>query len=170
MAIAIEIVRLERTADELRHLACRPDDTAQARRLLAIALVLDGASRTEAARAAGMDRQSLRDWVRRCNDEGVGGLCGRARPGRPALMSQDQLAELDQMVEQAPDPQKDGIVRWRCIDLKEQIATRFGVDISERSVGRILKTRKFSRLVARPRHPKSDEAAQEALKKTSRKQ
>ncbi len=168
--MAIEIVRVERTSDELRHLACRTDDTAQARRLLAIALVLDGASRKDAARAAGMDRQSLRDWVHRYNDEGVDGLCDRARSGRPALMSRDQLAEFDQMVERGPDRQADGIVRWRCIDLKEQVATRFGVDISERSVGRILNERKFSRLVPRPQHPKSDEVRQEAFKKTSQKQ
>lgn len=168
--MAIEIIRLERTSDDLRHLACRTDDAGQARRLLAIALVLDGSSRAAAAQAAGMDRQSLRDWVHRYNDEGVDGLCDRARSGRPALMSGDQLAEFDQMVEQGPDRQADGVVRWRCIDLKERIAARFGVGISERSVGRILNARGFSRLVPRPQHPKSDAAAQEAFKKTSRKQ
>lgn len=99
--MAIEIVRLERTSDELRHLACRTDDKAKARRLLTKALVLDGLSHT----AAGLDRQRLHDWVLRYNDEGVDALCHRARSGHPALMSQAQLSEFDQMVEDVP-PQR----------------------------------------------------------------
>jgi transposase len=67
-------VRSDYTAGEVRRLAKRATDAAQARRLLAIAAVLDGASRTEAAKIGGMDRQTLRDWVIRFNDQGPDGL------------------------------------------------------------------------------------------------
>ena len=144
------------------------EDVAQARRLLALALVLEGASRTEAAEAAGMDRQTLCDWVHRYNEEGVEGLSDRQRPGRPSRLSEEQKAELAELVEQGPDVAVTGMVRWRCVDLQGEIKVRFGVDLSERQVERVLKQLDFTRLSVRPRHPKADEAAQEAFKKSSR--
>lgn len=166
--MAIRIERSEHSASDLRRLACRCGDGDRARRMLALAMVLDGASRGDAARAAGMQRQTLRDWVVRYNGEGVEGLADRPRSGRPALMTAAQLAELDRIVETGPDIEVDRVVRWRCVDLKGVIAERFDVNISERSVGRVLNRRGFRRLSARPRHPNADEAAQEAFKKTSR--
>ena len=142
-------------------------DSCQARRLLALAQVLDGHPRGEAARAGGMDRLTLRDWVHRYNAQGVEGLCDRRLSGRPPRLSEAQLAELASLVEAGPDPAVHGVVRWRCIDLQGQVAARFGVEISERQVGRILKRLDFTRLSVRPRHPKTDEAAQQAFKKTS---
>jgi hypothetical protein len=56
-------VRTDFTAGGVRRFAKRAKDAAQARRLLAIAAVLDGASREDAATIGGMDRQTLRDWV-----------------------------------------------------------------------------------------------------------
>ncbi len=151
----------------MRAAACGTKDGYQARRLLALALVLDGASRTAAARAAGMDRQTLRDWVHRYNGEGVAGLRDRPRSGRPAQLSEAQMAELARLVEAGPDPAVHGVVRWRCVDLQGEIRTRFGVEISERHVGRLLKRLKFTRLSVRPRHPQADEAVQRDFKKTS---
>lgn len=162
MAIGIE--RSEHSAFELRRLACRCADADQARRILAVAMVMDGASRAAAARATGMQRQTLRDWVVRYNGEGVDGLADRPRSGRPPLMTPEQLDELDRI---GPDVEVDRVVRWRCVDLKNVIAERFDVDISERSVGRVLNERGLRRLCARSRHPKTDEAAQKAFKKTS---
>ena len=114
-----------------------------------------------------MQRQTLRDWVHRYNAEGIAGLADRPRSGRPALLSPTSLAELVRIVEAGPDPEVDGVVRWRCLDLKGVVAARFDVAISERSVGRVLNARGYRRLTVRPRHPKADEAAQEAFKKTS---
>jgi len=165
--MALEVTRLELSAEELRAAARRTKDSDQARRLLAIALVLEGASRTEAARVTGMDRQTLRDWVIRYNDEGVDGLCDRPRSGRPAQLTPVQLAELAQLVEDGPDVDVHGVVRWRCIDLQAEIKERFGVAVSERHVGRLLKRLSFTHLSVRPRHPEADEAAQAAFKKTS---
>ncbi len=165
--MVVAITRRDRSAAELRALACRSDDADQARRLLALALVLDGEPREAAAKAAGMTRQTLRDWVHRYNDEGVEALRDRPKPGRPPILSPEDLAALDALLEEGPDIAVHGVVRWRCFDLKAVIAARFGAAMSERSVGRVLNRRGFRRLSVRPRHPRTDEAAQEAFKKTS---
>jgi transposase len=165
--MALEVTRLELSPEALRVAARRTKDSDQARRLLAIALVLEGTPRTEAARFTGMDRQTLRDWVIRYNEEGVEGLCDRPRSGRPAQLTTTQLAELAQLVEDGPDVDLHGVVRWRCVDLQAQIKERFGVEVSERHVGRLLKQLSFTHLSVRPRHPEADEAAQAAFKKTS---
>ncbi len=165
--MALTITRRELSAEELRVAARRTKDSDQLRRLLAIALVLEGASRTEAARVTGMDRQTLRDWVVRYNSEGVEGLHDRPRPGRPAQLTPAQLAELERLVEAGPDIDVHGVVRWRCVDLQAEIKQRFEVEVSERHVGRLLKRLAFTRLSVRPRHPEADEAAQTAFKKTS---
>jgi putative transposase len=159
--MTIQITRAEFSAADLRREACRASDTGQARRLLAIASILDGASRASAAKSAGMERQTLRDWVHRYNAEGLEGLKDHPRTGRKPLLNEGQLAEFDQLVETAPDPVRDGVVRWRCRDLKIQIKNRFNVAISERSVGRILRAQGFRRLSVRPQHPKADEALQQ---------
>jgi transposase len=165
--MAIQIRRLEHSPAELRHMARIAADANQARRLLAIAMVLEGMSRSDAARSAGMERQTLRDWVHRFNAEGAEGLKDRPRAGRNPLLGEGQLLELDRIVDTQPDPVKDGVVRWRCSDLKVQIKTRFDVEISERSVGRILRGRKFRRLSPRPKHPKADEALQQTSRTAS---
>jgi transposase len=166
MSQAIAITRADHTAAGLRALAAKSRDAAQVRRLLALALVLDGRSRTEAAQQSGMDRQALRDWVHRYNAEGVIGLFSRVAPGPTPLLSESQMAELKALVVAGPDPEKDGIVRWRCVDLREQIVRRFSVTLHERSVGKVLRRLDLTRLQPRPYHPKKDAEAQEAFKKT----
>lgn len=165
--MAVAIIRSDLSAAELRAQACRVGDVAQARRMLAIALVMDGASRTHAAEVGGMTRQTLRDWVHRYNDEGVAGLTDRPRSGRPARLTEAQLQHLDALVEAGPDMAEHGVVRWRRVDLQAVIAKEFKVELSERHVGRLLHQRGFTRLSARPRHPKTNEGAQETFKKTS---
>lgn len=166
--MAIAITRQEESAADLRRLARGSRDVAQARRLLAIALVMEGRSRTDAATAAGMDRQSLRDWVHRFNAEGPDGLRDKPRSGRPARLNEEQLQELDAIVATGPDLETDGVVRWRCVDLQRVIAAKYNVVLGERSVGRILNDRRFRHVSVRPQHPKSDPAAQDLFKKASR--
>ena len=167
MGQPVEITRTEYSATELRALAMKMSDGTVVRRLLALALVLEGHSREAAATANGMTRQTLRDWVHRYNAEGVEGLLDRPRSGRKPRLNEDQLMQFDKIVEKQPDPVADGVVRWRCIDLKAQIAKRFSVESSERSVGRILNERGFRKLSARPKHPQVNTAAQEAFRQTS---
>jgi transposase len=105
-----------------------------------------------AAKIGGMDRQTLRDWVHRLNASGPEGLIDNWTDGPKPRLSAEQLAEFALIVEAGPDREKDGIVRWRRIDLKRVIAERFGVDFHPRYVGRLLKKLGFSHLSARPRH------------------
>jgi transposase len=164
---AIEITRKDLTARDLRAASAKARDAKAARRMLAIALVLEGKDRKTAAEACGMDRQTLRDWVHRYNAEGLAGLENRKAPGRPSRLSPAQKAELAALVEKGPDAEKDGVVRWRCADLKRRIAQMFGVTLHERTVGKQLKALGYVRLSVRPQHPKSDPQAQEAFKKIS---
>src|SRR5919205_1278527 len=165
--MTVAVTRQELGAVELRREAKRCRDAAAARRMLALALVLDGASREEAARHAGMDRQTLRDWVHRYNAERLPGLSDRRRPGPRPRLSPEQEAELVTAVEQGPDPERDGVVRWRRVDLQALIEARFAVRLHERSVGKVLHRLGFARLSVRPRHPQADEAAQDAFKNAS---
>jgi transposase len=167
MGKAITITNLDYSADELRDLAAKTKDGQVVRRLLALAMVLEDKSRTEAATQSGMQRQTLRDWVHRYNAEGVAGLVSRAGPGRAPALTDQQMTELKALVVEGPDPEKDGVVRWRCVDLREQIVQRYSVELHERTVGKLLRRLGLTRLQPRPYHPKKDAAAQEAFKKTS---
>src|SRR6476619_3945516 len=165
--MTVAVTRKEPGAAELRREAGLCRDARAARRMLALALVLEGASRETAARCAGMDRQTLRDWVHRYNAEGLAGLHDRRRPGPRPRLTPGQEAELEAVVERGPDPDRDGVVRWRRVDLKALIEARFAVRLHERSVGKVLRRLGFTRVSVRPKHPKADEAAQEAFKKAS---
>ena len=166
--MAVAITRDALSASELREAAARCDDNAQTRRALALALVLEGKSRTEAARRAGMDRQTLRDWVHRYNDGGLDGLKNRRNLGAPPRkLVAEQEQQVAAWVRQGPDPEHHKVVRWRLIDLRDEMARKFGVQLHERSVGKLLARLNFSHISARPRHPGQDVAAQEAHKKTS---
>jgi transposase len=134
---------------------------------LALALVLDGYSRTEAAALSGMDRQTLRDWVHRYNAFGVEGLKSRSSPGRPASLSEQQMAELRELVIKGPDPARDKVVRWRCVDLQAEVARRFCVEVHENTIGRWLHELGLTRLQPRPVHPQKDPEAEVIFKKPS---
>jgi putative transposase len=165
--VAISITRTELTAGDLRSSAARSRDAQAARRMLALALVLEGVDRKTAAETCGMDRQTLRDWVHRYNAEGLAGLSNRRGGARPPSLDPGQVAELVCWLEAGPDPATDGVVRWRRQDLRTRIAGRFGVELHERTVGKYLAALGYRRLSVRPRHPKADPEAQEAFKKTS---
>ena len=113
MARALAITRTEYTAAELRAAASKSSDASQVRRLLAIALVLDGDARTDAALKGGMDRQTLRDWVHRYNDEGIKGLKSRRSPGRAPLLTEAQKAELRALVIEGPATAQGGALAMR---------------------------------------------------------
>jgi transposase len=168
MGKPIAITRADHAAEDLRAFAAKSRDGAQVRRLLALAFILDGHSRTEAAERAGMERQTLRDWVHRYNAEGVAGLRSSHGPGMPPSLTAAQMAELKAIVLKGPDPEKHGVVRWRCVDLREEVARRFTVTVTERTIGKWLRKLDLTRLQPRPFHPKKDEAAQSAFKKRAR--
>src|SRR5215211_3805730 len=157
-------LRTDFSASELRRLAAATKNANQSRRLLSLAAVLDGMSRSEAARIGGMDRQTLRDWVHRFNASGPEGLKDIPSKGHPPRLSPAQQSELAHLVEVGPDRAVHGVVRWRRIDLQQLIAERFGVTYHERTVGKILHQLGFSHSSARPRHPAQDERVVAAFK------
>jgi transposase len=167
MPAAVKL-REDFSAGELRALARRSKDVNQSRRLLSLAAVRDGKDRGEAARIGGMDRQTLRDWVHRFNAAGPEGLFDHWTDGPKSRLSAAQLAELAKIVEAGPDRERDGVVRWRRVDLQRVIKERFSVDFHERYVGTLLKKLGFSHISARPRHPGQDARIVEAYKKTSK--
>ena len=162
---ALEI-RRDRTSVMLRKLAKAEEDGRVARRLLAIANALDGMDRKAAAEAAGMDRQTLRDWVIRYNEHGIDGLLDCWGSGRPPRLDPDEQAELYAIVLAGPDPEKDGICAYTREDLVRICEQRFGKTMHRGSMGRLLRKIGLSRQKARPSHPKKDPASQEAFKKS----
>jgi putative transposase len=166
MPAAVKL-REDFSAEQLRALARRSKDVNQSRRLLSLAAVREGKDRGEAARLGGMDRQTLRDWVHRFNAAGPEGLFDHWTDGPKPRLSAAQLTEFAKIVEAGPDRERDGVVRWRRVDLKRVIAERFGVDFHERYVGTLLKKLGFSHISARPRHPGQSGEIVEAYKKTS---
>ena len=137
--------------------------------MLALALVLEGTSRTDAAQAAGMDRQTLRDWVHRFNEEGLAGLTGRHGDfGPKRLLSPEQEVEVAEWVRKGSDLAEHGVVRWRRADLARAIEARFGVVLAERSISTVPRRPGFRRLVVRrARHPGQDGAAQASSRPAS---
>jgi transposase len=154
--MTVAITRLAMSAAELRSLAAQTQDAKAARRMLAIGLVLEGWSREAAAEACAMDRQTLRDWVHRYNELGPEGLFALPRRNGPLpRLTAEQQAKVVEWVEQGPNLERDGVVRWRCVDLQRRIGQEFAVQLHERTVGKLLRKLSFRRVSVRPQHPQS---------------
>src|SRR5215203_5181106 len=160
-------LRTDFDAAALRALARQTKDGPQARRLLALAVIYDGATRTEAARIGGVTVQIVRDWVVKFNAHGPDGLVNRKPPGQPSKLTDTHRAALQAIVEQGPIPAVHGVVRWRLIDLIAWIWEEFRITISKQTLSRELRAMNYRKLSARPRHHAKSEAAVAAFKKTS---
>ena len=114
-----------------------------------------------------MDRQTLRDWVLRFNESGMDGLIARKPPGPKPRLTPAQLSELRQIVLQGPDPKVHKVMRWRCVDLRAEVARCFSVTVDEITIRRWLRKMRLPRLQPRPYHPRKNAEAREAFKKTS---
>ena len=149
----------------LRRLARTTKSANQARRLLALAQVYDGSSRSEAAKIGGVTLQIVRDWVVRFNAQGPEGLLNGKAPGPRSKLDDAQRRALVEMVERGPIPAIHGVVRWRLVDLVQWLHDEFAVSLDETTVGRELKKLGYVKLTARPRHHAQNELALEAFKK-----
>lgn len=160
-------LRSDLTADDLRALAKRTRDAAQARRLLALAAIYDGGTRGDAARIGGVGLQIVRDWVVRFNAEGADGLIDRKAPGAAPKLNGEQRRALIKMVEAGPIPASHGVVRWRLCDLAQWVWDEFGIAISRQTLSRELRRFGYRKLSARPRHHAQDPESLTTFKKTS---
>ena len=153
-------------AYQLRGLAKKTKDGSQARRLLVLAAIYDGATRTEAAKIGGVGLQIVRDWVLRFNARGPEGLLDGKSPGQPSKLNDIQRQAIARMIESGPIPAVHGVVRWRLIDLAQWIFEEFRVTIAKQTLSRELRAMGYRKLSARPRHHAQAEGAVEDFKKT----
>jgi transposase len=165
MGAALGITRTDHTSGELRALSSQCSDAAQVRRILALAMVLEGRARSEAASLAGMDRQTACDWVHRYNTSGVAGLKSRHPPGRVPALTEKQKAEFRALVVKGPDAAADDVARWRCADLQTVVARRFSVNVHVHTIGKWLNQFSLTRLQPRPVHPKKGPEAEVTFQK-----
>ena len=161
-------LRTDFDAAQVRALARKTKNAPQARRLLAVAAIDAGATRTEAARMGGVTLQSVRDWVLRFNAQGPEGLIDRKAPGQPSKLKASHRAALAAVIESGPIPAVHGVVRWRLVDLIAWLFEEFRVSVSKQTLSRELRAMGPRKLSARPRHHQRSEAAVCAFKKTSR--
>jgi transposase len=166
MSIPVSL-RGDFTASQLRALARKTKDGPQARRLLALAAIYDGATRTEAARIGGVTLQIIRDWVMRFNARGAAGLLDGKSPGQPSRLNDVQRQAIVRMIESGPIPAIHGVVRWRLIDLSQWIYEEFGITVAKQTLSRELRAMGYRKLSARPRHHAQAEGAIEDFKKSS---
>ena len=154
-------------AAALRGIARKSKDGPQSRRLLALAAIYEGASRTEAARIGGVTLQVIRDWVVKFNAHGPEGLIDRKPPGRSSKLTDAHRAALARRLDEGPIPAIHGVVRWRLIDLIQWLWEEFRLSISKQTLSRELRALGYRKLSARPRHHQKSEAAIAAFKKSS---
>ena len=158
-------LRTDFDAAMVRAAALKSKDGAQARRLLSLAMIYEGASRTDAARMGGVTLQIIRDWVLKFNAEGPAGLIDRKAPGQPSRLNATHRAALVETIERGPIPAVHGVVRWRIIDLAQWLWDEFSVSVSKPTLSRELRALGYRKLSARPRHHAQDPEAIEAFKK-----
>jgi len=160
-------LRTDFDAASLRRIARESEDADQVRRLLALAVIYDGGSRTQAAEIGGVTLQVVRDWVLRFNAHGPEGLVDRKAPGQPSRLNDEHRAALATMIESGPMPSLHGVVRWRLVDLCQWLWEEFRVSIAKQTLSRELRTMGYRKLSARPRHHAQAEGAIEHFKKAS---
>jgi transposase len=160
-------LRSDFDAARVRAAARTSKDGPQTRRLLALAAIYEGASRSEAAEIGGVTLQIVRDWVVKFNAAGPDGLIDKKSPGMSPLLNTAQRAALAQIVEHGPIPAAHGVVRWRIVDLCQWAYDEFGVSVSEQTMSRVLRAMNYRKLSARPRHHAQAEGAIDDFKKTS---
>lgn len=160
-------LRADFDAQMVRAAARRSKDGPQARRLLALAAIYDGATRSEAAKIGGVTLQIVRDWVVKFNALGPDGLIDRKAPGQPPRLNDAHRAAIGRMIESGPIPAVHGVVRWRIVDLCQWMFEEFRVTISKQTMSRELRAMGYRKLSARPRHHAQGNGAIEDFKKIS---
>jgi transposase len=166
MSVPIPL-RVDFDASRVRGLAKETKDGPQARRLLALAAIYDGATRSEAAKIGGVGLQIIRDWVMRFNARGPDGLLDGKSPGQPSKLNDVQRRAVARMIESGPIPAAHGVVRWRLIDLTQWIYEEFRITIAKQTLSRELRAMGYRKLSARPRHHAQAAGAIEDFKKAS---
>ena len=160
-------LRADFDASQLRAIARESTCAGQTRRLLALAVIYEGKTRTEAAAVGGVTRQVIRDWVLKLNEHGPDGLVDYKGPGPATILQEDHRRALAAAIEEGPIPAVHGVVRWRVVDLCQWLWETFRVAVSKQTLARELRAMGYRKLSARPRHHAQAHGAIEAFKKVS---
>ena len=166
MAAAVGL-RADFTAVEVRALARSSREANQVRRLLTLAVIYEGGTRSDAARGGGVGLQTVRGWGLRFNPAGPEGLVDGVAPGGVPLLDDGQRRGLAEIVESGPIAASHGVVRWRLVDLAHWVWEEFGIRVSKQTLSRELRAMGYRKLTARPRHHAQDADAIPTFKKTS---
>jgi transposase len=166
MSIPVAL-RSDYDAARLRQLARQSKDAPQTRRLLALAVIYEGGSRTQAAEIGGVSLQTVRDWVLRFNAHGPDGLLDGKAPGQPSILSDEHRQRLSEMIESGPISAVHGVVRWRLVDLIQWLWDEYRLPISKQTLSREVRALGYRKLSGRPQHHAKNEAAVSAFKKVS---
>ena len=162
MSVKIAVTCTDHTPESLRKLASSYKFRDCRNRLRAMALMIeDSVSRAEISRRVGVDVQTLRDWVVRYNEAGVGGLRDAARPGRPPKLDENQQAQLVAWMDAGPDPDAGEPSCWTVGDIRLWIGRRFDVDFTLEGVRRMIHRLDFRHVSPRPIHPRAKPEDQE---------
>ena len=166
MASAVGL-RADFTGADVRALARSSRDGNQVRRLLALAVIYEGGTRSEAVQVGGVGLQTVRDWVLRFNRAGPDGLLDGKVPGQRPLLDVTHRRALAETLERGPIPASHGVVGWRLIDLMQWPHDEYGLSVSKQTLSRELRAMGYRKLTARPRHHAHDADAIPAFIKTS---
>ena len=167
MGLAVRL-REDYSAFSLRQLAKVSACPGQTRRLLALAVIYEGGTRSEAALVGGVGLQTVRDWVIALNAAGPDGLVTGKAPGASSILTDEQRQALAAVVDRGPYPTSEGVVRWRLLDLVQWVFDTYGVSISVQTMSRELRGLSYRKLSARPRHHAQEPQALDDFKKVSR--
>ena len=158
----------ELSAAELRQAAFKAETPRESKRMLALALVMEGSTRVDAGRQTDQSNQSVKDAIKRYNAEGLAGLADRPRAGRPRKLDSAQRAELHAIALKGPDVEVEHLSAYTREDLATIVQKKWQVAYDVTSIGRMLREMQMSRQKMRPSHPKRDPEAVEAFFKNAR--
>lgn len=161
-------LRSDFDAARLRAIAKITKNSPQARRLLSLAAIYDGGTRTQAAVIGSVTLQVVRDWVLKFNADGPGGLINCKPAGQPSRLTDAHRVALVKAIEDGPIPAIHGVVRWRLIDLCQWLWEEHRVSIAKPTLSRQLRAMGYRKLTARPRHHAQAEDAVDSFKKSFR--
>lgn len=109
-------------------------------------------------------KMTIRDWLRRFETRGLGGVYDLKQPGKPAKLNKIQEKELENILEKSPEEQKIPYTVWITKLVQYIILKKFNVKLKVRQIRNILKKINFTFQEPRPVNRKANKKAQEKFK------
>lgn len=155
-----------RGVEELDGLVRAQSDGKVRDRIRVVAMARAGRSTPRIVEALKVPRRTVQRWVELYNEQDVAGLHHHKGAGAKPRLKDDQHERLRARLDAGPGA-GDGTCAWSGAAIVELLSKEFDVVLKRDAVYKLLHRMNYSWLCPRPRHPKSDAAAQDAFKKTS---